>query len=54
MAALARLLLLLISAAFLWNLARGTHREWLRAKFLGDGSLKVKPLKPTRYGQAFA
>lgn len=33
---LARLLLLLIALAVMWNLARGTLRPWLRAKFLGD------------------
>ena len=35
MPALARTVLLLIVVAFLWNLARGTERTWLRAKFLG-------------------
>lgn len=41
MEAFARLLLLLVAAAFLWNLARGTHRAWLRAKFLGERPTKV-------------
>ena len=33
---LARLALLLILLAVFWNLARGTLRPWLRAKFLGE------------------
>jgi len=32
----ARLALLLILLAVFWNLARGTLRPWLRAKFLGE------------------
>ncbi len=32
---LARLLLLLVFAAFFVNLARGRARAWLRAKFMG-------------------
>lgn len=40
MAALARLFLLLVAAAFAWNLARGTERTWLRAKFLGKAGAK--------------
>lgn len=35
---LARLLLLLFALIVLWNLARGSLRDWLRAKFLGDGT----------------
>jgi hypothetical protein len=35
---LARLALLLILLAVFWNLARGTLRQWLRAKFLGEGA----------------
>lgn len=34
---LARLALLVILLAVFWNLARGTLRPWLRAKFLGEG-----------------
>ena len=32
---LARLILLLVALAVMWNLARGTLPQWLRAKFLG-------------------
>ena len=32
---LARLLLLLVFAAFFVNVVRGTGRQWLRAKFIG-------------------
>jgi hypothetical protein len=38
MAALARLFLLLVAAAFAWNLSRGTERSWLRAKFMGQAA----------------
>jgi hypothetical protein len=41
-AALARLLLLLVAAAFAWNLSRGTHWKWLRAKFLGQSGTAAK------------
>lgn len=34
-ASLARILLLLIVLAFLVNVARGTGRKWLNAKFVG-------------------
>lgn len=37
---LARLVLLVVAAAFLWNLARGTQTAWLRAKFLGQAASK--------------
>lgn len=43
MEAFARLLLLLVVAAFLWNLARGTQGAWLRAKFLGERPGKPLP-----------
>lgn len=33
---LARIVLLLLLAVALWNLARGSLTQWLRAKFLGD------------------
>lgn len=39
---LARLALLVILLAVFWNLARGTLRPWLRAKFLGEA-----PARPT-------
>lgn len=35
MADLARLILLLIFAAILWNVANGTGGAWFRSKFLG-------------------
>jgi hypothetical protein len=35
---LARLALLLIILAAFYNLARGTFRPWLRAKFLGEAT----------------
>lgn len=40
---LARIALLLILLVAFWNLARGTFRQWLRAKFLGDAPAPRRP-----------